>query len=66
MAKAAVGGAEGPLQQGMLAEAHLFQQSIRTEGAQRNMRRFMDRGGQTPAVELRVGAAAGELPLEDK
>ena len=61
LAKASVDAAEGPLEAGMLEEAFNFQRLLRTEAAQRNMRRFMDGGGQTRAVELRVGAAAGAL-----
>ncbi|MEE4299417.1 MAG: enoyl-CoA hydratase/isomerase family protein [Pseudomonadales bacterium] len=61
LAKASVDAAEGPLEDGLREEAYNFQRLLRTEAAQRNMRRFMDAGGQTPEVELRVGAAAGEL-----
>lgn len=61
LAKASVDAAEGPLVDGLCEEAYNFQRLLRTEAAQRNMQRFMDAGGQTPAVELRVGAAAGEL-----
>ncbi len=61
LAKASVDAAEAPLREGMLEEAYNFQRIYRTEEAQRNMALFMERGGQTPEVELRVGAAAGEL-----
>lgn len=61
LAKASVDAAEGPLEDGMREEAYNFQRLLRTEAAQLNMQRFMDAGGQTPEVERRVGAAAGEL-----
>ena len=61
LAKASVDAAEGPLDAGMREEAYHFQQLIRTRAARRNMRRFLEIGGQTPAVEARVGAAVGEL-----
>lgn len=61
LAKAAVDAAEQPLHQGMVEEAYLFQRLMRTDGAQRNMRRFLEIGGQTRDGELRVGALAGEL-----
>ncbi len=61
LAKASVDAAEGPLESGMLEEAWNFQRLLRTDAAQENMRRFMAAGGQTPEVERRVGAAAGEL-----
>ena len=61
LAKASVDAAEGPLHDGMREEAYNFQRLLRTAPAQRNMRRFMEAGGQTPDVERRVGAVAGEL-----
>lgn len=61
LAKQSINNAEWPLSEGLKEEAYLFQRTLRTEGAQRNMRRFMDMGGQTREVELRVGAAGGEL-----
>ena len=61
LAKASVDAAEGPLDAGMKEEAFNFQQTLRTEAAQDNMRRFMAAGGQTREVELRVGAVAGEI-----
>ena len=33
----------------------LFQRTLRTEGAQRNMKRFLEMGGQTREGELKVG-----------
>jgi enoyl-CoA hydratase/carnithine racemase len=55
LAKQAVDGAEQPLADGLPDEAYLFQCLLRTEGAQRNMRRFLELGGQTREGELRVG-----------
>jgi enoyl-CoA hydratase/carnithine racemase len=61
LAKEAVNGAEKPLPDGLVDEAYLFQRLLRTEGAQRNMQRFLEIGGQTREGELRVGELAGEL-----
>jgi enoyl-CoA hydratase/carnithine racemase len=61
LAKQSVNNAELPIHEGLSEEAYLFQRTLRTEGAQRNMQKFMDMGGQTRDVELRVGAAGGEL-----
>ena len=61
LAKQSVNNAELPINEGLSEEAYLFQRTLRTEGAQRNMRKFMEMGGQTRDVELRVGAAGGEL-----
>lgn len=55
LAKASVDAADLPLREGLIEEAYLFQQLLRTEGAQRNMRRFLEMGGQTREGELRVG-----------
>ncbi len=61
LAKEAVNGADKPLQDGLVDEAYLFQRLLRTEGAQRNMRRFLEIGGQTREGELRVGDLSGEV-----
>ena len=53
--------ADLPLSEGLPIEAYLFQRTLRTDGAQRNMKRFLEIGGQTRAGELRVGALNGEL-----
>ena len=42
-------------------EAFLFQRTLRTEGAQRNMRRFLEMGGQTREGELKVGELMGKV-----
>ncbi len=61
LAKEAVNAAEKPLQEGLVEEAYLFQRLLRTEGAQTNMRRFMEIGGQTREGELKVGELNAEL-----
>jgi enoyl-CoA hydratase/carnithine racemase len=55
LAKQAVDGAEQPLANGLPDEAYLFQRLLRTDGAKRNMRRFLELGGQTREAELKVG-----------
>ena len=64
LAKASVNGSELPLIEGQRNEAYLFQRLLRTDDAQRNMRRFLEIGGQTREGELRVGALGGELGSE--
>ena len=61
LAKAAVNASALPLAEGLVEEAFLFQQSIRTPSAQRLMRRFLDEGGQTREIELAVGDFVGRL-----
>jgi len=39
----------------------LFQRLLRTDGAQRNMRKFLELGGQTREPELRMGELCAEL-----
>ena len=61
LAKQSVDAAELPLRDGMVEEAWLFQRLLRTDGAQRNMRRFLEIGGQTREGELDVGRLGGRL-----
>lgn len=61
LAKQAVCAADRPLEEGLVEESYLFQQSIRTDGARRNMARFLEIGGQTREGELRVGDLNAEL-----
>jgi len=61
LAKQAVDGAEQPLADGLADEAYLFQRLLRTDGAQRNMKKFMEIGGQTREGEMRVGELGAEL-----
>ena len=42
------------LAEGLVEEAYLFQRLLRTEEAQRNMRRFLEIGGQTREGKLDV------------
>lgn len=63
-AKAAVDAAELSLHEGMLEEAYQFQELLRSSGAQRNMRRFLEIGGQTREGELEVGRLSGRLGEE--
>jgi enoyl-CoA hydratase/carnithine racemase len=60
-AKRAVLAAEPSSRAGLLDEGLGFQQLLRTPNAQRAMRRFLERGGQTRAGELRLGALCAEL-----
>ncbi|HZZ90756.1 MAG TPA: enoyl-CoA hydratase/isomerase family protein [Caulobacteraceae bacterium] len=61
LAKQSVTASDLPLADGLVEESYLFQQSIRTDGARRNMARFLEIGGQTREGELRVGALNAEL-----
>lgn len=61
LAKTSVNNAEMPLQQGLLEEAYLFQQTLRTDGAQRNMRKSLEIGFQTREGEARMGELCLEL-----
>jgi enoyl-CoA hydratase/carnithine racemase len=61
LAKEAINGADQPLADGLADEAYLFQRLLRTEGAQRNMRHFLEIGGQTREGEMRVGELNGSL-----
>ena len=60
-AKQSVNAADKPLNEGLVEEAYLFQRLLRTDGAQRNMRKFLEIGGQTREGELRVGELGAEL-----
>jgi hypothetical protein len=44
-----------------MEEAYLFQRLLRTDDAQRAMRRFLEIGGQTRDGELRVNELSGDL-----
>ena len=59
LAKASVGAAELPVVEGLLEEAHYFNQSLASQEAQERMAAFMGAGGQTYKVELAgIGADA--------
>ena len=61
LAKQSVNASELPLADGLVEEGYLFQRSFRTESAQRNMRRFLELGGQTQAGEQEMGALCKRL-----
>ncbi len=61
LAKAAVNAAELPTYDGLLEEAHCFNQSVATAPARARMARFLALGGQTPAVELDLGTLLERL-----
>jgi enoyl-CoA hydratase/carnithine racemase len=61
LAKQSVCASDRPLEDGLVEESYLFQRSIRTDGARRNMARFLEIGGQTRDGELRVGDLNAEL-----
>jgi enoyl-CoA hydratase/carnithine racemase len=60
-AKRAVLAAEPDWSEGLLDEGFAFQQLVRTPEAQRAMRRFLERGGQTREGERRLAALCSEL-----
>ena len=61
LCKASINNAEMPWQEGLLEEAFLFQQTLRTAGAQGNMRKALELGMQTREGELRMGELCREL-----
>ena len=61
LGKESVNAADKPLPEGLAEEAYLFQRLLRTDGAQTNMRKFLEIGGQTREGELRVGELNAEL-----
>ena len=54
LTKQAINAADLPLNVGLPVEAYLFQRLLRTEDAQRNMKKFLELGGQTREGELQV------------
>jgi enoyl-CoA hydratase/carnithine racemase len=65
LCKESVNNAELPLAEGLAEEAYLFQQTLRTQGAQKNMRRAMELGLQTREGELRMGELGLEIAQAD-
>ena len=61
LAKAAVDAAELPTLEGLLEEAHLFNQSLATQAAQDRMAKFVELGGQTRDTELDLDAILMKL-----
>jgi enoyl-CoA hydratase/carnithine racemase len=66
LAKEAVLNAELPWRDGLIEESYLFQKSLRAGSAERNMRRFLEIGGQTAEGELRVSALCEELGRDSR
>ena len=54
-----------PWEDGLLEEAYLFQQTLRSDGAQENMRRAMAMGLQTREGEMRMGKLCREFGEAD-
>ncbi len=52
---------ERSLDEGLKYESYLFQVLLRDVDAQPSMRQYLDAGGQTRNVELRIGSVMGEL-----
>ena len=65
LAKASVNAAELPTEQGLLEEAHYFNQALATPSAQKRMAAFMELGGQTPEVELDLNPLVEKLAQAD-
>ena len=63
LAKAAVLASEGPIEEGLQEEAYLFARLLRTPESQRQMKQFLELGGQTKEGELQVGKLSGKLKL---
>src|SRR3989454_3681833 len=61
LAKASVSAAELPTFEGLLEEAHCFNQALATRAAQERMQRFLALGGQTREVELDLGGLVERL-----
>jgi enoyl-CoA hydratase/carnithine racemase len=58
-AKASIAEAEPPVVQGLIEEAHLFNECAANPEARERMRAFLKLGGQTREVEGRIGIAFG-------
>jgi enoyl-CoA hydratase/carnithine racemase len=54
-AKQAVALADRPLSEGLRGEAELFQSLLRADGVREGLARFVETGGQSREVELRMG-----------
>jgi enoyl-CoA hydratase/carnithine racemase len=61
LAKASVNSAELSTVEGLIEEAHYFNQSAATDAAQKRMKRYLQIGGQTREVELDMRDLADEL-----
>jgi enoyl-CoA hydratase/carnithine racemase len=61
LAKQSIDASAKPLEEGLRDESFLFQSLLREDSAQRNMKRFLEIGGQTREGELRVAELSGEV-----
>ena len=61
LAKESVNASDLPLAEGLIEEGYLFQRSIRSDAAQRRMRRFLAEGGQTRDAEVDMASLVGRL-----
>ncbi len=52
LCKSSINNAEMPIEKGLLEEAYLFQQTLRTEDARQNLRKALELGAQTRPGEL--------------
>ncbi len=58
---AMIAAQERPLVEGLRYESYLFQQLLRDDESKAAMRHYLEAGGQTREVELRIGDVMGEL-----
>jgi enoyl-CoA hydratase/carnithine racemase len=61
LAKASVNSAELPTIEGLIEEAHYFNQSAATDAARKRMKQFLELGGQTREMELDMRGLADQL-----
>ncbi len=61
LAKASVDAAEGTTVEGLVEEAHFFNQSVATEPARQRMQAFLAAGGQSPEAELEIRNLLSEI-----
>jgi len=65
LAKASVNSAELPTFEGLLEEAHYFNQTLAVPASRKRMSKFMAIGGQTRELELDLGKALEQLAETD-
>jgi len=66
LAKRSVDASEFPVLEGLLEEAWCFQQTLGIEDSREKMAIFMQQGGQTREVELRLGETFAPLDAPDE
>lgn len=66
LAKQSVLNSELPVEDGLLEEAYLFQQSLRNPQAAENMAKFLELGGQTREGEMRVAELSKKVGESNK